>query len=952
MKKNSKFGFATVSLLLLNQCTTNQCAVQERYAQNILAQIGISTNVSPARILNDALWELNKCPKPSPSAQTLMAKCHYDLGILVEDSSYNQAARHYMNAVRLADSADATTLNAYQHALARAYIGVHDLDKAEKILKRISKKLIEFPLLEGRLFYNKTFPPYNGGKKELNLAIDAFKNLTENKKTPPALRATAYYEAGMAYWKLEDLKNARRHFDSVQFTSKLPVEAYYDMASFRLATGDTMRAKQLLDNGLGYNMQNADYMYYYGKFELEPLRKKYEYNRLTAYQRTERDNFMYKSGLESFKKAYVKSNRKSLSVNICKSMIWAESWANAVPTIPMSGMPDSLLSDDNSELAFYAGLAARNEGKFEKALMLFKKVSDNKYLPNNIRSMSCFQRGLLEKEGDVNVWNQAIKLYPNYPDALYKRGEYYTDETLLADTNKVNHYAEALQDFHSVLNLNPQFWQVYLDRGTIYSEKKQYDNALSDFDFLIKNTSNLANETHKALKINANLGKGVVLYRRSRETFAQKNDRKEAINCFKYVVAECDTIAQKGAYERRRFTATYYLYELYSDKQNEETFKYYDYLKQNFEKFKTESELTVREKRIIKAIEVRLGQMLEAFWVNPMISEGEDTIIWHKKSLEFKLRIQSFYKLTDFELKLDHKIVDKNLPPAQYVTNFDFPKDTTYKFEISLKNKEKEFKKIQYITVDTKSDTFQFNRKYALVIGNNSYTQWGALNNAVNDGKEVKLFLEKAGFRVRFEENLDGQKLKTVLASLQDSSENYDLTLLYYAGHGFNTGGSNYLVPTDCPKDAPKTYAFDTKSLFQNMYSRWAPRAKMAKGKAFIWLFDACREQIGDDSDYGNLKLDLNRERLLPNTIILSTAPLGKTVSDKNPCITDLGNFVPRLRVNFDASKPENVTKEVIQLFDTKSVNLCPTDEKMVPVILSNLSVKIVLLSETPIVRN
>jgi hypothetical protein len=275
------------------------------------------------------------------------------------------------------------------------------------------------------------------------------------------------------------------------------------------------------------------------------------------------------------------------------------------------------------------------------------------------------------------------------------------------------------------------------------------------------------------------------------------------------------------------------------------------------------------------------------------------------------------------------------------VTNFDFPKDTTYKFEISLKNKEKEFKKIQYITVDTKSDTFQFNRKYALVIGNNSYTQWGALNNAVNDGKEVKLFLEKAGFRVRFEENLDGQKLKTVLASLQDSSENYDLTLLYYAGHGFNTGGSNYLVPTDCPKDAPKTYAFDTKSLFQNMYSRWAPRAKMAKGKAFIWLFDACREQIGDDSDYGNLKLDLNRERLLPNTIILSTAPLGKTVSDKNPCITDLGNFVPRLRVNFDASKPENVTKEVIQL-----------DEKMVPVILSNLSVKIVLLSETPIVRN
>jgi hypothetical protein len=951
MKQISNVGFAAISLLLLNQCATNQCSVQERYAQNILAQIGTNANISPARILNDALWELNKCPKPSQSSQTLMAQCHYQLGVLVEDSSSNQAARHYIDAVRLADSADAPTLNEYKHALVRAYIGVHDLDKAEKILKGITKKRIEFPLLEGRLFYNKTFPPYNGGKKELKLAVDAFENLFENKKAPPALRATAYYEAGMAYWKMEDFKNARRYFDSVQFTSKLPAEAYYDMASFRLATGDTVRAKQLLDNGLGYNMQNADYMYYYGKFELEELRKKYEYNMLTDYQRSERDNFMYASGLASFKKAYSKSNRKSLSVNICKSMIWAETWANAIPTIPMSGMPDSLLSDDNSELAFYAGLAARNEGKFEKALMLFKKASENKYVQNNIRSMSYFQRGLLEKDADVNLWNQAIKFHPNYADALYKRGEYYTDETLLADTNKVNHYAEALQDFHAVLNLNPQFWQVYLDRGTIYSEKKQYDNALSDFDFLIKNASNPANETHKALKINAQLGKGVVLYRRSREAFAQKNDRKEAINSFKYVVTECDTTAQKMAYERRRFTAIYYLYELYSDKQNEETFKYYDYLKQNFEKFKAESDLTSREKRIIKAIDSRLGQMLEAFWINPMLSEGEDTIIWHKNSLEFKLRIQSFYKLTDFELKLNDKVVDKNLPPAQYVTNFDFPKDTTYKFEISLKNKEKEFKKIQYITVDTKSDAFQFNRKYALVVANNSYTQWGALNNAVNDGKEVKLFLEKAGFRVRFEENLDGQKLKTVLASLQDSSENYDLTMLYYAGHGFNTGGSNYLVPTDCPKEEPKLHAFDTKNLFQRMYTRWAPRAKMAKGKAFIWVFDACREEIGDDSDYGNLQLDLNRERLLPNTLILSTAHLGKTVSDKNPCIPNLGNFAVRLRKNFDANKPENVTKEVIQLFDTKSIVLCATDEKMVPVILSNLSVKIVLLSETPLAR-
>lgn len=946
MKKISIMSWAMFCLLGLNQCTTNQCSVREQYAQNILAQMGKNAHISPERILRQAVQELEKCPKPSEKSKALMANCHHQMGVLVEDSSALLASQHYIDAVRLADVSDKKNLTVYQHALARTYIGLQDLEQAELLLKKIKHKLTEFPLLEGRLAYNKIYPPYNGGKKTLEKAIEAFESFLKDKQVTPAMRSVAYYEAGLAYWKLENQPKAQQYFDAVRFTDRLPQNAYYDMASFRLAKGDTIRAKQLLDNGLACNLNHADYMYYYGQFELDALRKKYNYNLLTNYQCSDRDVLATASAIASFKKAYSKSKKNDLSVTICKSLIWAEHFANVVPSIPLSALPESLLNDDNSEAAFYVGISAANEGKLEKALMKFKKASENKFMPNNIRAMSYFWQGLLENEPPVSIWNQAIQFYPNYPDALYKRGEFYTEETQLADTNKVNHYQLALQDFESVLNLNPLFWQAHLQKGIIYAEKKQYQNALQSFEFLIQKIKNAPTETHNTLKTNANLGKGIVLYRRSREAEAQKNDRKEAINCLKYAFAESDTTTAKTAYERRRFTATYYLYKLYQDKQNEETFKYVDYLKQYFERFKTESKLTAREKRLIKGIEVELGQQLEAYWVNPLLHTQDDTLVWYQNKLDLKLRIQSFYPLKDFEFKLDGKVIDDKLPNGLYTTNLNFPKDTTYKLEISLKNKLKSFQTTQYITVDSKKDTFQWTRKYALVIGNNSYTEWGVLQNAVNDAKIVKEFLEKAGFKVRFEENVDSERLKTALLSVKDSSENYDLTMLYYAGHGFNTGGSNYLVPTNASKTTPKAASFDTKSLFQSVYRYWVQPVNKArsKGKAFVWLFDACREEIEDASDCGNLNLDLNREQLLPNTVILSTAALGQTASDVNPCKMGMGNFAPRLQENFDTQKAENWSKEMIQLLDTKSVVLCGADKKMVPVVLSNLSVKILLL--------
>ena len=87
--------------------------------------------------------------------------------------------------------------------------------------------------------------------------------------------------------------------------------------------------------------------------------------------------------------------------------------------------------------------------------------------------------------------------------------------------------------------------------------------------------------------------------------------------------------------------------------------------------------------------------------------------------------------------------------------------------------------------------------KYALVIGNGNYTGISRLNNPVNDANDMEAALRELGFSV--EKVLDGSLtemenavmiLKNKLSAARDS-----YGFLFYAGHGVQSGGVNYLIP-------------------------------------------------------------------------------------------------------------------------------------------------------------
>lgn len=84
----------------------------------------------------------------------------------------------------------------------------------------------------------------------------------------------------------------------------------------------------------------------------------------------------------------------------------------------------------------------------------------------------------------------------------------------------------------------------------------------------------------------------------------------------------------------------------------------------------------------------------------------------------------------------------------------------------------------------------------ALVIGNADYPQ-APLRSPVNDAREVAAALQRLGFVVARHQNLDLARMRAVLREWLVESRTWALRLVYYAGHGLQLRGRNYLVPVD-----------------------------------------------------------------------------------------------------------------------------------------------------------
>jgi hypothetical protein len=85
-------------------------------------------------------------------------------------------------------------------------------------------------------------------------------------------------------------------------------------------------------------------------------------------------------------------------------------------------------------------------------------------------------------------------------------------------------------------------------------------------------------------------------------------------------------------------------------------------------------------------------------------------------------------------------------------------------------------------------------RRVALVIGNGGYKS-GALRNPPSDARAVARKLEELGFEVELKTDLDQNAMKKAIIDFGQKLEAGGIGLFYYAGHGIQHGGRNYLIP-------------------------------------------------------------------------------------------------------------------------------------------------------------
>jgi Caspase domain len=130
-------------------------------------------------------------------------------------------------------------------------------------------------------------------------------------------------------------------------------------------------------------------------------------------------------------------------------------------------------------------------------------------------------------------------------------------------------------------------------------------------------------------------------------------------------------------------------------------------------------------------------------------------------------------------------------------------------------------------------------KRVALVIGNNDYKNVPKLQKAVNDARTMGDTLKQLGFNVMVAENQTRQAFSETLLAFDAAVGPGDTAFFFYAGHGFEIAGQNFLLPTDVPAagEGQEELVRDASVLADRIIERLQNK----NVRTAILVFDACR---------------------------------------------------------------------------------------------------------------
>jgi len=126
--------------------------------------------------------------------------------------------------------------------------------------------------------------------------------------------------------------------------------------------------------------------------------------------------------------------------------------------------------------------------------------------------------------------------------------------------------------------------------------------------------------------------------------------------------------------------------------------------------------------------------------------------------------------------------------------------------------------------------------RVALVIGNSNYVSAPALPNPANDALAMSDSLRQLGFTVETGIDLDAGGMISNLRSFGTMAETADVALVFYAGHGIQVDGENFLLPVDTTLERERDLNYEALAL--NLILSEVSQAR----KLAVVILDACRD--------------------------------------------------------------------------------------------------------------
>lgn len=118
-------------------------------------------------------------------------------------------------------------------------------------------------------------------------------------------------------------------------------------------------------------------------------------------------------------------------------------------------------------------------------------------------------------------------------------------------------------------------------------------------------------------------------------------------------------------------------------------------------------------------------------------------------------------------------------------------------YQASLKKEEKDAQKGEYLSKS---------RRFALVVGNSKY-KFNDLNGSpVYDAIDITTRLDELNFNVSYLHDASKMAFEDALLKLKNTATSSDVILFFYAGHGIEVDGKNYLIPVDATLEKNQTY--------------------------------------------------------------------------------------------------------------------------------------------------